>query len=110
VSIELSNLPSLELDLLVKVDLLLSDDVELGNLIIDNVLSFLESSIDLVDLLLNLFNLLFGLLNHLITILDLILKMIDELLLFGFLEVVGKVLSSFSHQGFLLLAYISELL
>jgi hypothetical protein len=110
VSIELSNLTSLELDLLVKVDLLLSDDVELGDLIIDNVLSFLESSIDLVDLLLNLFNLLLGLLNHLVAILDLILKMVDELLLFGFLEVVGKVLSSFGHQGFLLLAYISELL
>lgn len=110
VSIELGNLTCLELDLLVKVNLLLSDDVELGDLIIDNVLSFLESSIDLVDLLLNLFNLLLGLLNHLVAILDLILKMVDELLLLGFLEVVGKVLSSFGHQGFLLLAYISELL
>lgn len=110
VSIELCNLTSLELDLLVKVNLLLSDDVELGDLIINDILSFLESSIDLVDLLLDLFNLLLSLFNHLVAILDLILKMVDELLLLSFLEVVGKVFSSFSHQGFLLLTYISELL
>lgn len=109
-SIELSDLTCLELNLLIEINLLLSDHVQLGNLIVDDVLSFFKGSIDLVDLFLNFFNLLLCFLDHLVAVLDLVLEMVNELLLFGFLEVVGKVVSSLRHQLLLFVTDCLELL
>jgi hypothetical protein len=110
VPVKLGDLTCLKLNLLVKVNLLLSDNVELGDLVIDDILSLFQGSVDLVDLLLNFFDLLLGLLNHLVTVLDLVLEVVDELLLLGLLEVVGEVVSSLGHQLLLLLADGLELL
>ena len=43
VSIQIINLTIVEFDLLISIDLLLSDDVKLSNLIINNFLSFIQS-------------------------------------------------------------------
>lgn len=96
-SIELGNLTCLKLNLFVEINLLLSNNIKLSDLVVNDILSFLKSGIDFVNLLLDFFDLLFSLFNHLVAVLDLILKMVDELLLFGFLEVISKMLTSFGH-------------
>ena len=66
VSLEVLDLLSLQLNLLIQVDLLLSDDVELLDLVVDDFGSFLESDVDLVDLGLDLCYLILSIQNHLV--------------------------------------------
>lgn len=104
VSIQISNLRLLELNLLVKVDLLLSDNVQLPDLIVNNLLSLLEGEVDLVDLILNLLDLLLSILNHLIAVLNLTVQMVGKLLSLSLLEVLKQERLPLKHELGLLLA------
>ena len=72
-SIEIHDLGGLELDLLVEVDSLLSDYVELADLVVDDTLSLLQGTVNLVDLVLDFLDLILCILNHLVAILNLLL-------------------------------------
>ena len=76
------------MDLLVKVNLLLSDDIQLLDLFIDNLLTLLESSIDFFNLVLDLLDLILSIFNHLVTFLNLALQVIHKLGLLSLLEIL----------------------
>lgn len=94
VSVKISDLRRLQLDLLVEVDLLLSNDIELLDLLVDNLLALLQSTVDLLDLLLDLLDLILSVLNDLIAVQDLTLQMVRQLVLLGLLEVLVEQLLS----------------
>jgi hypothetical protein len=73
------DLCSLELNLLVKVDLLLANNVQLINLVVDDALTLLQGNVDLADLSLNHLNLLLGRLYHFIEVLNLSLEVVSKL-------------------------------
>lgn len=82
------------MDLLVEVNLLLSDDIQLLDLFIDNLLTLLKSSINLFNLVLDLLYLVLSVFNHLVTFLNLALQVIHKLSLLGLLEIlVEEILS-----------------
>lgn len=80
-SVEVLDLSSLQLNLLIKVDLLLSDNVQLSYLFIDDLLSFIKCIVDLFDLVFDLVKLFLGVLDHLVEVLDLIVKVVSNALL-----------------------------
>lgn len=65
-SVQVSDLRLLELDLFVEVDLLLSNYIQFPDLVIDDLLSLLQGIIDFLNLILYFLDLLFCILNHLI--------------------------------------------
>ena len=69
--VQVSDLGGLKLDLLVQVDSLLSNHVQLINLVLDDRLSLVESGVDFFDLLHNFTDLGSSFNDHLIAILDL---------------------------------------
>lgn len=87
-SIQISDLTLLQLNLLIKINLLLSNDVQLLDLLIDSGLSLSQSSIDFLQLFLDLLDLVLSILDHLIRVLDLSLEMIGELSLLSLLKVL----------------------
>jgi len=89
-------LRGLQLNLLIEVDLLLSNNVQLSDLVIDDSLSFFEGTIDFANLILDFLDLNFCLLNHLFCIGDLVVEMLLMLTSFIVLEVT-------KHQGLPLL-------
>ena len=92
--IQIGNLGGLQLDLLVKVNLLLSDDIQFLDLFIDNLLTLLESGIDFFNLVLDLLDLILSIFNHLVTFLNLALQVIHKLSLLSLLEIlVEEILS-----------------
>lgn len=91
---EVNDLTGEKLDLLVEVNFLLSQVVELQNLVVDDELSLLKGKIDLGDLVLDLLDLLLGVVDHLITIFDLVLELPCELLLLSLLVVFVEQLLS----------------
>ena len=103
VSVKISDLRRLKLDLLVEVDLLLSNDIELLDLLVDNLLALLQSTVDLLNLLLDLLDLVLSVLNDLIAVQDLTLQMVRQLVLFGLLEVLVEQLLSLKQELSLLL-------
>jgi len=101
--LQVSDLTGQELDLLVEVNLLLSQVVEIKNLVVDDELSFLKSEVDPVYLVLDLLDLLLGVVDHLVAVLDLIFELPGELLLLSFLVVLlEKLLSLVEEIGLLL--------
>ena len=103
--IEVSDLRLLKLDLLIKVNLLLSNDVQLSDLIVDDLLSLLQSIVDFVDLVFDLLDLLLGILDHLVAVLDLSVQVVCQLLSFSLLEVLQQQGLSLEHKLGLLLTY-----
>lgn len=103
VSVKISDLRRLQLDLLVEVDLLLSNDIELLDLLVDNLLALLQSTVDLLDLLLDLLDLVLSVLNDLIAVQDLTLQMVRQLVLLGLLEVLVEQLLSLKQELSLIL-------
>ena len=100
--LQVSDLTSQELNLFVEVNLLLSQVVELKNLVVDDELSLLKSEVDPVYLVLDLLDLLFGVVDHLVAVLDLVFELPGKLLLFGFLVVLlEKLLSLVEEVGLL---------
>lgn len=87
-SIQISDLTLLQLNLLIKINLLLSNDVQLLDLLIDCGLSLSQSSINFLQLLLDLLDLVLSILNHLIGVLDLSLEVIGKLSLLSLLKVL----------------------
>lgn len=83
------------MDLLVEVNLLLSDDIQLLDLFIDNLLTLLKSSINLFNLVLDLLDLVLSVFNHLVTFLNLALQVIHKLSLLGLLEILIEEILSF---------------
>lgn len=79
-SVQVSNLRSLYLNLLIKINFLLSNNIQLLDLIIYYLLSLWKGSIDLFNLNLNFLYLLLRVLDHLIAILNLTLEVICEFL------------------------------
>ena len=75
VTVEIGDLGRLQLDLLVEVDLLLSDNVQLLDLLVDDLLALLEGGVDLLDLFLDLLNLVLRVLNDAVSLLELTLVM-----------------------------------
>jgi hypothetical protein len=88
VSIQIGDLTLLQLNLLIKIDFLLSDDVQFLDLLIDSSLSLSQSSVDLLQLFLDLLDLVLSILDHLIRVLDLSLEMIGKLSLLSLLKVL----------------------
>lgn len=103
-AVQVGDLRLLKLDLLIKVDLLLSDYVQFTDLIIDYLLSLLQSKVNFLNLVFNFFNLRLGVINHLVCILDLGVQVIGQLLLLGGLEVLLEKRLPLKHQLSLLLA------
>lgn len=66
---------------------MLSDDVQFLDLVLDDVLTLLESSVNSSDLVLDFCDLLLSVLDHLVALLDLLFEMVGELLLLSLLEV-----------------------
>lgn len=87
-SIQISDLTLLQLNLLIKINLLLSNDVQLLDLLIDCGLSLSQSSINFLQLLLDLLDLVLSILDHLIGVLDLSLEVIGKLSLLSLLKVL----------------------
>lgn len=71
VSVKISDLRRLQLDLLIEVDLLLSYHVKLFYLLVDNLLTLLECVVNLLNLLLNLLDLVLSIFNDAVAILNL---------------------------------------
>lgn len=88
VSVKIRDLRRLQLDLLVEVHLLLSDNVEFLDLFIDDLLALLQSTVDLLDLLLNLLDLVLRVFNDLVSVKDLTLQMVRQFVLLSLLEVL----------------------
>lgn len=63
-----------EVKLLVEVNLFLSDDVQVGKLVIDESLSVAKGSIHLVNLISDLLDLLLGVHDHLLSVIDLTIE------------------------------------
>jgi hypothetical protein len=103
VPIQVGDLGGLELDLLVQVDSLLSNDVQLINLVLDDRLSLFESTIDFLNLILDFPNLSFGFGDHLIAVLNLLGKMVCQLLFLTLLKVILKKVLSLLKETCLLL-------
>jgi hypothetical protein len=95
--------------LLVEVELLLSDDVELSDLLVDDSLSFLQSVVDLLNLVLDSVDLLLGVLDHLVKVLDLVVEVIDNSMLLVLLVDLSLDIVSLTHYFGLLLVNILEL-
>jgi hypothetical protein len=91
--------------LLVQVSSLLSDDIQLLDLIFDDSLSLLEGTVDSSNLILDFLDLFLSIFDHLITLLDLLLEMVGELLFLSLLEVFEKELLSLLKETSLLVAY-----
>lgn len=87
-SIQISDLTLLQLNLLIKINLLLSNNVQLLDLLIDCGLSLSQSSINFLQLLLDLLDLVLSILDHLIGVLDLSLEVIGKLSLLSLLKVL----------------------
>ena len=92
----------MQIDLLVEVDFLLTNDVELHDLLVDDLLPLLESSIDLVDLVLNLLYLQLSILDHLFGVRDLALKSPDEVLFLCLLMYFARNLVQMLDEALLL--------
>lgn len=103
-SVQVSDLRLLQLDLLIEVDLLLSNHIQLPDLVIDDLLSLLQRIVYFLNLILYFFDLLFGILNHLIQILNLGMQVVCELLLLSLLEIILKKILSLEHELGLFLA------
>jgi hypothetical protein len=102
--VQVGDLRLLELYLLVQINLLLSNHVELSDLVVDDLLSLLKGVVDLFDLVLDFFDLLLRVLDHLVSVLDLSVQVVGQLLLLSLLEVLLKKSLSLKHQLGLLLA------
>jgi hypothetical protein len=63
--------------LLVQVGSLLSDDIQLLDLILDDSLTLLEGTVNSSNLVLDFFDLFLSVFDHLITFLDLLLEMVS---------------------------------
>lgn len=85
VSEQVVDLGGLKLDCLVKVNSLLTNHIQLQDLVIYDFLSFFESDMDLADLVFNLGNLVLCVQDHLVQVLDLSVEMVDEFFLLGLL-------------------------
>lgn len=103
-SVQISYLRSLQLNLLVQVSSLLSDNIQFQYLVLDDGLTLFQGTVDSGDLILDLFNLFLGIFDHLVTFLDLFFEVVGELLLFGLLEVVEEELLSLLEKAGLLVA------
>ena len=88
VPIEISDLRLLELDLLIQVNFLRTNDVELFDLVVHSQLSLSQSGVDLFELVLNLLDLILGVFDHLVAVLDLGLEVVCELRLFSLLKIL----------------------
>jgi len=88
VPVQVGDLRSLELNLLVQIGPLLPDDVQLLDLVLDDSLSLLKGWVDSQDLVLDLLDLLLSVNDHLVTVFDLFFKMVRKLLLLCLLEVL----------------------
>lgn len=84
-AVKVSDLGHLQLDLLVKVNSLLTNHIQLQDLVIYDFLSFFEGDMDLADLVFNLGNLVLCVQDHLVQVLDLSVEMVDEFFLLGLL-------------------------
>ncbi len=91
--------------MLVQVSSLLSDDIQLLNLILDDSLTLLESTVDSSNLVLDFLDLFLSVFDHLITFLDLFFEMVGKLLFLSLLEVFEKELLSLLKETSLLVAY-----
>jgi hypothetical protein len=91
--------------LLVQVGSLLSDDIQLLDLILDDSLTLLEGTVNSSNLVLDFFDLFLSVFDHLITFLDLLLEMVGKLLFLSLLEVFEKELLSLLKKTSLLVAY-----
>lgn len=87
VPVQVCDLGGLELDLLVQIDSLLSDDIQLVDLVLDNSLSLFKSAIDFFDLVLDFPNLSLGFSDHLIAVLNLLSEVVCQLLLLSLFKV-----------------------
>jgi len=110
VSTKFGNLTAKQPNLLVKVKLVLPEDIQLSNLVIHSCLPRLKSSINVGYLSVKLSDLLFSLPDHLVTISNLLMEVISELLLLGVVESALKVGAALCHRLSLLGAYNIELL
>ena len=81
VALQVPDLRSLNLDLLVQVHLLQSNDVELSNLVLNDVVPLLQSVIDLLDLSSDGVDLVLDIGQHLITATNLLLQMLHQVVL-----------------------------
>lgn len=88
VSVQVRDLRLLELDLLVQINLLLPNDIQFLDLIVDHLLSLLQSVVDLFDLVFDFLDLHLRVFDHLVCVLDLCMQMIGQLLLLRLLEVL----------------------
>ena len=102
-TVQVRDLRLLQLDLFIQINFLLSDDIQLSNLIVNDLLSLLERIVDFFDLVLDFFDLLLRVLDHLVKILDLSVQMVRQLLLLGLLKVVLQKSLSLKHELGLLL-------
>lgn len=87
-AIKIHDLRGLKRDLLVKIHFLRADDVQLGDLVLDDLLPVVVGLDDLVDLNLDLCDLFLGVFDHLVAVLNLGLEMSCKLRLLSGLEVV----------------------
>ena len=97
-SVQVSDLRGLQLNLLVQVSSLLSNDIEFLNLVFDDGLSLLQRRVYSQNLVLDLLNLLLGVNDHLVAVFDLLLQVVRKLLLLSLLEVVQKKLLSLLEE------------
>ena len=100
--VQVSDLRSLELNLLVQVSSLLSDDIEFLNLVFDDSLSLLQRRVYSQNLVMDLLDLLLGVNDHLVAVFDLFLQMVRKLLFLSLLEVVQQKLLSLLEEASLL--------
>jgi len=78
------------LDLFVKVDLLLSDDIQILDLIANDSLSIRKGGVDLADLLLDFFDLHFGFFKHIVAILNLTVQIVGQILSLSLLKILQE--------------------
>lgn len=79
VTVQISDLGSLELDLLIQINFLLSNHIELIDLVLDDRLSLVEGGVDFLHLVHDLSDLRSSLVDRLITVLNLFREVVGEL-------------------------------
>lgn len=93
-SVKVLDLCNLQLNLLIEINFLLSDHVQLSDLLVDNLLAFFKCICNLLNLGFDLIQLLLSVKDHLVEVLNLIIKMVDNsLLLVLFVDLLFNIVS-----------------
>jgi hypothetical protein len=77
-----------KLDLLVKVDLLVPNNIQLSNLVVNDSLSLEEGGVDFPNLVHDIRDLFLSLSNEPVIVLDLLIQVVGEFKLLGLFEIV----------------------